>query len=199
MRQTARMASDSKLPVRTVRLPVPSVGDLIGVTQRTILWSLDTVAFVSQLPKRIDDLFVRIDEIMSAIEDVTDRAGGVIDKAAATTDDAGVVIVGAGDASSKALAMISELEPITERAIPLGRSFVENFSDEELRAAIKMVDHLPELLDRMDGIMPILATLDTVSPEIHELLEVTKDVRKAVVGIPGFKFFRKRGEDELSD
>ncbi len=41
--------------------------------------------------------------------------------------------------------------------------------------------------------------MDTVAPEIHQLLEVTKDVRKAVIGIPGFKFFRNRGEEKLED
>ncbi|MDQ1180786.1 hypothetical protein QE397_002241 [Rhodococcus sp. SORGH_AS 301] len=192
-------APDNDLSVRTVRLPVPSLGNMLGLARGTVLWSLDTVAFVAQLPRRIDDLFVRVDEVIAAIERITDQAQTVIGKVSATTEDAQGVIVGAESASSKALAMISELEPITARAIPLGRTFVDNFSEAEVEAAVKLVDQLPELVQRMEGIMPILATLDTVSPEIHELLEVTKDVRKAVIGIPGFKFFRNRGEERLHD
>jgi hypothetical protein len=50
-----------------------------------------------------------------------------------------------------------------------------------------------------EDIMPILATLDRVGPDIHELLEVANDVRQAVLGIPGFSFLRRRGEDKDDD
>ena len=50
--------------------------------------------------------------------------------------------------------------------------------------------------------MPILATLDRVGPDVHELLDVLKDVRLAIQGVPGFRLLRRRGadrEDELGD
>lgn len=37
--------------------------------------------------------------------------------------------------------------------------------------------------------MPILATLDRVGPDIHDLLDVTRDLRQAILGLPGFAFF----------
>ena len=48
--------------------------------------------------------------------------------------------------------------------------FVDEISEDEVHAAVRLLDQLPELTDRMAALMPILATLDTVSPEIHELL-----------------------------
>ena len=50
--------------------------------------------------------------------------------------------------------------------------------------------------------MPVLAKLDQVGPDVHELLDVLKDVRLAIQGVPGFALFRRRGadkEDELID
>jgi hypothetical protein len=44
--------------------------------------------------------------------------------------------------------------------------------------------------------MPILATLDRVGPDVHELLDVLKDVRLAIQGIPGFARLRRRGEEK---
>ncbi|WP_308126347.1 ribulose 1,5-bisphosphate carboxylase large subunit [Rhodococcoides corynebacterioides] len=193
------MASDRELEVQTVRLPVPSVGTALSLVRATVSWSMDTVALVAAMPSRIDDLFGRLDALLTSVEEITARAGEVIDAAARTTDDAAEVVVGAGDASARAQSMIAELQPIADRGIPLGRRFVDNFSEQELDASIRMVDQLPELMERMEAIMPILATMDTVAPEIHQLLEVTKDVRKAVIGIPGFKFFRNRGEEKLED
>jgi len=41
--------------------------------------------------------------------------------------------------------------------------------------------------------MPMLATLDRVGPDMHELLNVVKDLRHAIDGIPGLGYFRRRG------
>ena len=43
--------------------------------------------------------------------------------------------------------------------------------------------------------MPLLATLDRVGPDVHELLNQLREVRQAIQGIPGFRLFRKRGEE----
>jgi len=80
----------------------------------------------------------------------------------------------------------------------LAGRFVREFSEEELQAAINAVDQLPGLANHLKSdVMPLLATLDRAGPDIHELLDVAKDVREAIAGIPGFTFFRKRGEHKL--
>lgn len=183
---------------RTVSVSIPTVAGLLDAARGTVIWSLDTVAFVAQLPHRIDGLMARVDELLTSVEKITADAAAAIENVEKTNRDAAEVVDGAGTTSDKALALITEFEPITAKAMPMAKVFVDNFSDEEVQAAIQMIDHLPELMDRMETIMPILATMDTVAPEIHQLLEVTKDVRKAVIGIPGFKFFRNRGEERLS-
>ena len=63
-------------------------------------------------------------------------------------------------------------------------------------AAIRLVDQLPRLTEHMESdIMPLLATLDRVGPDVHELLNQLREVRQAIQGIPGFRFFRRRGEE----
>lgn len=80
---------------------------------------------------------------------------------------------------------------------PAARRFIEHLSAEEVEAAIRMVDELPKLAEHLrTDIMPILATLDRVGPDIHELLGVTRDLRQAIVGIPGFGMLRRRGEEK---
>jgi D-serine deaminase-like pyridoxal phosphate-dependent protein len=101
----------------------------------------------------------------------------------------------AAGAASGASDLLVTYQPIAERAAPLARKFVEEFSEEEVRAAVRMVDQLPQLTEHLEtDIMPILATLDRVGPDVHELLEQLKEVRQAIQGIPGFGFFRRRGE-----
>jgi hypothetical protein len=78
--------------------------------------------------------------------------------------------------------------------------FVTELSEHEIEAAIRLVDELPRLAQHMtEDIMPILGTLDRVGPDLHELLDVAKDVRQAIQGIPGFEYLRRRGEEKELD
>ena len=78
--------------------------------------------------------------------------------------------------------------------------FVDDLAPEEIDAAIKLVDELPALAHHMStDILPILETLDRVGPDLHELLDVTKDLRSAIDGVPGFSFLKKRGEAKSDD
>jgi hypothetical protein len=60
-------------------------------------------------------------------------------------------------------------------------------------AAIRLVDELPKLKQHLTAdILPILATLDRVGPDLHDLLDVTRDLKLAVAGIPGLGMLRRR-------
>ncbi|QUH03404.1 hypothetical protein HUO13_23550 [Saccharopolyspora erythraea] len=131
--------------------------------------------------------------IAATTEGLVNRAGGVTDEAAKT-------IVEAQRATSTADGLLAAYAPMARRFAPLADRFVDELSDKEVDAAIRLVDELPVLTEHvLRDVLPILRTLDRVGPEIHELLEVTHDVRRAIVGIPGFQFFRRRGEERVSE
>lgn len=171
----------------------------VGVARAGASWMLTTTELVLTLPTRIEALFSRIETLLTRIDAVVDSADSVVASVRATTGAADEVVASASVTSHTALELIELFDPIARESEPIARRFVENLSRSEVDAAIAMIDQLPGLLDHMEALLPILTTLDTVSPEIHELLGVTKDVRRAVIGIPGFKFFRNRGEDKLAD
>ncbi|MDV6263264.1 ribulose 1,5-bisphosphate carboxylase large subunit [Rhodococcoides yunnanense] len=171
----------------------------VAVARVGVSWMIATTEFALTLPGRIEALMNHIETLMTRIDRVIDSADAVVARVQRTTGAADEVVASASVASHTALELIELFDPIAKQAEPMARRFIDNLSDEEVDAAIAMVDQLPGLLDHMEALLPIFATLDTVSPEIHELLGVTKDVRRAVIGIPGFKFFRNRGEDKLAD
>jgi len=180
---------------------------------------------------RVDGVAGRAAEVAESAAGVADRAGSVADRAGSVADRAGSVadragsvadradqvvdqiipVTGAaegvlesvGTTSAGAQALLEVFQPMTERGAPLLQHFIAEFSVEELQALIKLVDQVPQFTEHMEtDIMPILATLDRVGPDMHELLEVLKDVRLAIQGVPGFSLFRRRGadlEDELAD
>lgn len=82
---------------------------------------------------------------------------------------------------------VSLLEPIADGVL-------ESVDPEEIKAVVKFIDHLPALGESLEtDIMPVLAAMDTVAPEVHQILEVAQQCLEAVAGIPGFQILRRRG------
>ena len=128
-------------------------------------------------------------------------AGAVqaISRADTTVTDAARAIVEAAQATHAAMALLDTWRPIAEQAAPLAGRFVQELSAEELLAAIRAIDQLPALTAHLQNdVMPLLATLDRAGPDVHELLDVVKDVRETIAAIPGFTFLRKRGEHKIN-
>ncbi|MFF3865492.1 hypothetical protein [Micromonospora sp. NPDC001898] len=124
--------------------------------------------------------------VVAAAEGVAGRAAATVDAAAGAADTAGE--------------LLAAYEPALRRAAPMATRFVEELSHEEVTAAIRLVDELPKLKEHLTAdILPILATLDRVGPDLHDLLDVTRDLKLAVAGIPGLGMLRRRGEKLTDD
>ena len=174
---------------------------------------------------RVDAVVTRADTLVRKTEAVVDEVTAVVENARAVSAAAQVVVADARRVSTAAEAVVTEVvditsqangvvvvaestartahelleayAPLARQAIPLLRRFVEELSPHEIEAAIKLVDQLPVITEHvLSDVLPILATLDKVGPDVHQLLEVTNDVRQAILGIPGFSFLRKRGEEK---
>jgi len=166
---------------------------------------------------RVDAAVTRVEAVADRAGEVAEAADAVVVRVAGVADDADqlvrrvapvagaaeAVLESAGGSAAEAYALLETVRPIAERGAPLLQHFVDEFSVEELQALIRLVDQVPRFTEHMESdIMPVLAKLDQVGPDVHELLDVLKDVRLAIQGMPGFSMLRRRGadkEDELSD
>ncbi len=196
---------------------VARVGDMLDRVDTVVgrvegvLTDVTAVAGGAQaLVGRVDQVAERAAEVAEGAAGVVERAGGVADSAdqvveriIPVTGAAEAVLESVGATSAGARALLEIFQPIAERGAPMLRQFVDEFSEEEVQALIRLVDQVPMFTEHMEtDIMPILATLDRVAPDVNELLEVLKDVRLAIQGVPGFRLLRRRGadrDDELSE
>ena len=185
------------VPGMAIRVPRPSdvldaAQTVAGLPSRTVGLFDDTMRLVSRLSAmadKADGLLERADRLLAAAERTVAGAD-------AATRQAEAIIARADTTAGDVQALITLYEPLAKQAAPLVGRFVEELSEQEVHAAIQLIDQLPALTEHMrNDIMPILATLDRVGPDLHELLEVTREVRQAILGVPGFAFFRRRGED----
>lgn len=210
-KSTVGWAVDSAAGVAAV--PARAIGLVEGV--ETLLHRVNGVVdraeeLVERTSKTVDDAEVVLQQTRTAAASATT----VIDEATRTSGEARRLIRESEDTCGAAAKTVEQVQrtaattdellesyaPLARRAAPMAQRFVEELSPKEVDAAIRLVDELPTMTEHiLSDILPILRTLDRVGPEIHELLEVTHDVRRAIVGIPGFQFFRRRGDDRVAE
>ncbi|MFC3504907.1 hypothetical protein ACFOOK_28615 [Micromonospora krabiensis] len=209
-------------------IPLPRPSTVVGLTRSALDQALGSAASFAAVPARafavLDDveaLLARINGVVDRIErtlDRTDRvlddaesavrtatevaaaAASVVGEAQEVSRTAGSVVTEAQSVAATAGELLTAYEPALRRAAPMASRFVEQLSHEEVTAAIRLIDDLPKLREHLTGdILPILATLDRVGPDLHDLLAVTRDLKLAVAGIPGLNILRRRGEKLTED
>jgi len=152
--------------------------------------------------------------VLTEAEGITGAAAGVVAQASTLSGAVEGVIVSAGGITADATAVVRQAEATAASAdqlldgyaetlrkgAPLAARFVDELSPDEVTAAIRMVDQLPRLREHLvDDVMPLLAKLDQVGPDLHKLLEVTEDLRLAIAGIPGLRMLKRRGEEKIEN
>lgn len=138
--------------------------------------------------------------VLADVEKVAGSAGVVVGAAETVAAKATDVVGRVEGTAGKADELLTTYGPTLHKAAPMAVRFVEQLSPEEVDAAIRLVDELPRLTEHLTSdVLPILGTLDRVGPDIHDLLEVTRDLKLAVAGIPGLRMLRRRGEERLAD
>ncbi|AOW91642.1 ribulose 1,5-bisphosphate carboxylase large subunit [Rhodococcus sp. WMMA185] len=157
-------------------------------------YSVDTAGLIVSLPGRIGSLLDQVEALVARIEAICLGAEAAVARANAVANGAAAVVATAAEASASAQALITIYEPLAHKAAPMAERIMEELSEEEIDATIELVNHLPELTLRMEGLIPVLTTLGTVSPEIHQLLAEVRGIRQSIHGVPSFKYFRKRGD-----
>ncbi|MFD4674061.1 hypothetical protein ACFWNN_30380 [Lentzea sp. NPDC058450] len=192
----AKQALSTALDTTAAVAAVPSrVLDLIGEVEQLVRKVSSTIDAVDGIVVKADALVERTANVVADAEKAVDEVRAITASAADVSERAAQVVVTAGQTAHTADELIGIYEPLAKKAQPLAQRFVDELSPHEVEAAIKLVDELPVLTEHLTSdILPILATLDKVGPEVHQLLEVTSDMRQAILGIPGFGFMRRRGE-----
>ncbi len=176
-----------------------AITDAETVLERTRVVSAAATAQVEKVARVVTAAAILVDETQR----LTGAAGTAVTDARAVIGEAETVAVKANGLVDKAELtagtadeLLGVYAPALRRGAPMAHRFVEQLSEEEVDAAIKLIDELPKFTKHMDeDILPILATLDRVGPDIHELLAVTRELRLAVKGIPGLRMLTKRGQD----
>ena len=135
---------------------------------------------------RANALVDGIDQTRAGADAVVERTNGVVDKADALIDRLTPV-------NDRLVTLLDGLEPSLTKLQPTLERLAETTDPHEVDAMVQLIDTLPRLADKLEtDIMPILDTLNTVAPDLHDLLEVSRELNEMLEQVPGISRIKRR-------
>ncbi len=183
-----------------MRLPVPGPRDVLGLLER----GADQVETLLGLVPRLVTLLDRVEQVVDRIEGTLDRVDAVTGDAAAVVARVDGVVDHAETNVNRLTPLLDGMEPPLTKLQPTIERIADTTDPDEVAALVTMVDHLPELTQRLeDDILPIMGSLGTVAPDLHDLLAVSRELNDMLAKVPGLGRIKRRideeqGEDETN-
>lgn len=168
-----------------MRLPgVPGPRDVLAAGERAVGLVDDLLATVP-----------RVTALLDAAERLLRDAGDAIDRIEAAASDADALLVAFTATQVRVVELLDRLEPSLTTLQPTLDRLAETTDPREVDALVSLVDRLPVLAEQIErDVVPIMRTLGTVAPDLHELLEVSRDLNVMLAKLPGIG--RIRGRDD---
>jgi hypothetical protein len=176
-----------------MRLPVPGPRDVMSVLERggeQVEALLGAVPRAMALLADAEGLLVRASAAVERVREVTEAANVVVVRADAVVDDAQVQV-------ARLTTLTDALEPSLTRLQPTLETLADTTHPDEVKALVALVDQLPEITRRVEGdVLPVLATLGSVAPDVHDLLTVARELNDMLAKIPGMGRIKRRIDEE---
>jgi hypothetical protein len=146
---------------------------------------------------RADALVDRGETLLGRTDGLVDR-GEVLLRRADALVDLGEPLVVDTDVLVRRLAVLLDLveRPLTTLQ-PTLQTLADTTHPEEVAALVSLVDQLPDLAMRVErDVLPVMATLGTVAPDLHDLLDVSRELNEMLGKLPGLGRIKRRVEEE---
>lgn len=200
-------------------LGLPSPVDAVRLTQQGAQAAAEAITLVPRLARivtqgewiveRIGVLLERVDQTQTAAADVVAGAAATAAAADLVAARAQTTVARAAQTTARAEELVVRLtdlldsyQPVLAQLQPLLARLAQTTSQQEVDAAVRLIDTLPGVVDTVDAdVLPILTTLATVAPDLRDLLDTSKALNEMLGALPGFGRVKKRVEQqqELSD
>ena len=181
----AEVAADPPAPYRVgVRL-VPTPRDVIGVVER----GGDALEQLLAAAPRLTRLLTAVEELVVEVGALVRRIEGT----RASVDE----LVGRVDGTvGRAAVLLDQLEPPLTTLQPTLERLADTTDRHEVEALVALLNHLPRLVGQLENdVLPVLTTLGSVAPDLHDLLDSSRELSVLLAKMPGFGLVRRRVED----
>jgi len=176
-----------------MRLPVPGPRDVLAALERggdQVEALLGAVPRALALLDQAEALLGSATAAVTRVRTITDDAAGVIERTRTVVDRAEVQVERVTELLDSCAPSLIALQPSLE-------TLAETTHPDEVKALVSLIDHLPEVTARMENdVLPVLATLGSVAPDIHDLLTVARELNDMLAKVPGMGRIKRRIDEE---
>ena len=179
-----------------MRLPVPgprdvwqllerggdAVEQLLGAVPRLVPLLDDAERLVTRARRLVDD----IDATRTSADEVVARTDETVTRADTVVGRSDALLSQLEPLNARLGTLLDSLEPPLTRLQPVLERLAETTAPHEVDAMVELIDHLPSLAHKMEvDIVPVLDSLSTVAPDLHDLLDVSRELNEMLAKIPG--------------
>ncbi len=148
-------------------------------------------------PRDVVALVERVSGLLTSAEQLLNDAAGLIARIDATRAAADLVVEHTEATTARAGALLDRLEPVLSRLQPTLERLAETTDPREVDALVQLIDQLPLLAAKMDtDVIPVLNSLSSVSPDLHDLLDVSRELNQMLAKLPGMGRLKQRVDEE---
>lgn len=182
-----------------MRLPLPGPRDVWTLVERGAESFEQLLALAPRLTRLVGDteqLLGRVDALVERIETTRSSADGVVSRSGSVVTRSGRLVDSLGPLTDRITRLLDSLEPSLAKLQPTLERLAETTDPHEVDAAVELIDHLPKLAEKVEvDIIPVLDSLSSVAPDLHDLLEVSRELNEMLGQIPGISRVKKRVDD----
>ena len=172
---------------------IPQLAELIGELQ-------DLVGEARAVVRDAHATQRQVGATATAVERIRCQVQGIADQAAATADSVAGIAADADISGQRVQALIDRFEPALHTLAPVAEHLAGGVTGEDAAAVVDMIHTAPGLVDKLDtNIVPILDSLDTVAPDLRDVLDVSQGMNEMLGSVPGLSRVKRRIEKDQHD
>ena len=165
---------------------MPGPGDLLSLVNQ-----------LSALPGQLQRLVSDVDGLLERIESTRAIADDVVAGVDATRARADGLVADADKSMARLVGLLDAVEPSLTALQPTLERLAETTDPGEVDALVSLVDQLPQLATQVErDVLPILTTLGSVAPDLHDLLDVSRELNEMLAKLPGLGRIKRRVEEQ---
>ncbi|GAA1906886.1 hypothetical protein GCM10009737_04590 [Nocardioides lentus] len=179
-------------------IPAPqAVVTFAGRVRAAVVEVLDAVPRLTGLLDAVETILVDVAGLLDRIEATRIAADGVVARVDETRRNADLLLGSATPMLDALRPLLESFTPSLEKLQPTLERLAETTDPHEVDAMIKLVDQLPTIVDELEKqVIPMLESLGTVAPDLHDLLGVSKELNEMLARLPGMKRVKRRVDEE---
>lgn len=186
-----------------MKLPILGPRDVLRLIERgteAVDMLLEAVPRLVVLLAEAEVLLERTNALINRIEATREGAEIVVRRTDAVVTEAEGIVLRTDPLTARLGRLLDSTEPSLMRLQPTLERLAETTDEREVDALVALVDHLPLIAVKMEThVIPVMETLSTVAPDLHDLLDVSRELNEMLAGLPGIGRIKKRIDEEQAE